>query len=151
MYMLLSETPGQETLKDQRISYDSRLWDDVRGCGGYHTVTGIEDVERTIFDRYDTVLHELTHQVHGVLTADQSREIQELYRRTKERDERDPRRVPVALRRRGVEEYLAEGANALYSPPSATPTTRATWCAAGWWRRTRTSRRWSSGSWRRPT
>ena len=82
LYELLSETPGQELLRDQRINYDSRLWDDVRGCGGYNTVTGVEDVERSILDRYNTVLHELTHQVHGVLTAAQKREIQELYRRT---------------------------------------------------------------------
>jgi len=26
-------------MRDARISYDSRLWDDVRGCGGYITVT----------------------------------------------------------------------------------------------------------------
>ena len=116
MYMLLSETPGQETLKDQRIGYDSRLWDDVRGCGGYHTITGIEDVERTIFDRYDTVLHEMTHQVHGVLTYDQSREILELYRRTKERDELDHDSFLSRYAGGAVEEYLAEGANALYSP-----------------------------------
>jgi tetratricopeptide (TPR) repeat protein len=115
MYMLLSETPGQETLKDQRIGYDSRLWDDVRGCGGYHTITGIEDVERTIFDRYDTVLHELTHQVHGVLTYDQSREILELYRRAKERDERDHDSFLSRYAGGAVEEYFAEGANALYS------------------------------------
>ena len=87
LYMLLSDCPDMETLHDQRINYDSRLWDDVRGAGGYHTVTGIEDVERTIFDRYDTVLHELSHQVHGVLVADDSREIQEHYRRAKARDD----------------------------------------------------------------
>lgn len=115
MYMLLSETPGQETLKDQRIGYDSRLWDDVRGCGGYHTITGIEDVERTIFDRYDTVLHELTHQVHGVLTYDQSREILESYRRTKQRDELDHDAFLSRYAGGAVEEYFAEGANALYS------------------------------------
>ena len=62
----LSEVPGLETIADQRISYDSRLWDDVRGCGGYTTVTGVEDVERSIYNKYNTVLHELTHQVHGV-------------------------------------------------------------------------------------
>jgi tetratricopeptide (TPR) repeat protein len=116
MYMLLSDVPGQETLKDQRISYDSRLWDDVRGCGGYHTVTGVEDVERTIFDRYDTVLHELTHQVHGVLTADQSREILQLYRRAKERDAATHDAFLSSYAGGAVEEYLAEGANALYSP-----------------------------------
>src|SRR5262245_52046895 len=116
LYMKLSECPGQETLKDQRIDYDSRLWDDVRGAGGYHTVTGIEDVERTIFDRYNTVLHELSHQVHAVLTADQSREIQELYRRAKERD--DVTKDSFLSRYAGgsVYEYFAEGANALESP-----------------------------------
>ena len=116
MYMLLSETPGQETLRDQRIGYDSRLWDDVRGCGGYHTITGVEDVERTIFDRYDTVLHEMTHQVHGVLTYDQSRGILELYRRTKQRDELDHDSFLSRYAGGAVEEYLAEGANALFSP-----------------------------------
>jgi hypothetical protein len=55
-------------MQDARISYDSRLWDDVRGCGGFITVTGIEDVERMIFHKYNTILHEMTHQVHYVLT-----------------------------------------------------------------------------------
>jgi tetratricopeptide (TPR) repeat protein len=116
LYMLLGECPNLETLRDQRINYDSRLWDDVRGAGGFHTVTGIEDVERTIFDRYDTVLHELTHQVHGILPADDSRVIQEHYRRAKARD--DSTRNGFLSRYAGgsVYEYFAEGANALHSP-----------------------------------
>jgi tetratricopeptide (TPR) repeat protein len=116
LYMLLSETPGQEPLRDQRINYDSRLWDDVRGCGGYHTVTGIEDVERTIFDNYDTVLHELTHQVHSVLTADQNRVIREHYIRAKERDDRTKNGFLSRYAGGSVYEYFAEGANALKSP-----------------------------------
>ncbi|MDZ4803263.1 MAG: tetratricopeptide repeat protein [Candidatus Eisenbacteria bacterium] len=115
LHQLLSETPGLETLRDQRISYDSRLWDDVRGAGGYNTVTGIEDVERTIFDRYNTVLHELTHQVHGVMTADQSREIQELYRQAKERDDLTKNGFLSRYAGGSVYEYFAEGANALQS------------------------------------
>jgi len=116
LYMLLSDTPGLETLKDQRIDYDSRLWDDVRGAGGYRTVTGIEDVERTIFDRYNTVLHEYTHQVHSVLTADLSREIRELYRRAKERDQVTREAFLSRYAAGAVAEYLAEGENALFSP-----------------------------------
>src|SRR6185295_8285710 len=116
MYMLLSECPAQQTLRDQRINYDSRLWDDVRGCGGYHTVTGIEDVERTIFDRYNTVLHELTHQVHSVLTADDSRRIQEAYRHAKERDDVSKEGFLSRYAGGSVYEYFAEGANALVSP-----------------------------------
>ncbi|HEX7877779.1 MAG TPA: tetratricopeptide repeat protein, partial [Candidatus Eisenbacteria bacterium] len=115
LYQRLSETPGLETLRDQRISYDSRLWDDVRGAGGYNTVTGLEDVERTIFDRYNTVLHELTHQVHGVTTADQGREIQELYRKAKERDEATRNGFLSRYAGGSVYEYFAEGANALKS------------------------------------
>ena len=116
MYLLLGECPDLETLHDQRINYDSRLWDDVRGCGGYHTVTGIEDVERTIFDRYNTVLHELTHQVHSVLTADDSREIQEHYRRAKARDDSTHNGYLSRYAGGSVFEYFAEGANALGSP-----------------------------------
>jgi tetratricopeptide (TPR) repeat protein len=116
VYMLLSDTPGGSTLRDQRINYDSRLWDDVRGAGGYHTVTGIEDVERTIFDRYNTVLHELTHQVHAILPADDSRVIQEHYRRAKERDDRTKNAYLSRYAGGSVYEYFAEGANALESP-----------------------------------
>jgi tetratricopeptide (TPR) repeat protein len=115
LHELLSESPGLETLRDQRINYDSRLWDDVRGAGGYNTVTGIEDVERTIFDRYNTVLHELTHQVHGVMTADQNRQIQEHYRKAKERDDVTKKGFLSRYAGGSVYEYYAEGANALVS------------------------------------
>ena len=112
MGMLLSDAPHMQALKDQRIEYDSRLWDDVRGAGGYNTVTGIEDVERTIFDRYNTVLHELSHQVQSVLPADQDRKIEALYQRAKGRDA--PERMAFLSRYAGgsVYEYFAEGANA---------------------------------------
>lgn len=116
LYMVLSKTPGQETLRDQRIDYDSRLWDDVRGCGGYNTVTGIEDVERDILNKYNTVLHELSHQVHAVLTADQSRQIQELYIRAKERDDRTKNGFISRYAGGAVWEYFAEGVNALKTP-----------------------------------
>ena len=114
--MQLSECPNLESLRDQRIDTDSRLWDDVRGCGGYHTVTGIEDVERTIFDRYNTVLHELTHQVHGVLPADDSRRIQDLYAKAKGRDDTNHDAFLSRYAGGTVFEYFAEGANALESP-----------------------------------
>src|SRR4029079_7323104 len=112
----LSETPGLATLRDTRINYDSGLWDDVRGAGGYNTVTGVEDVERTIFDRYNTVTHELSHQVHGVLTAEQSRTIQDLYRQAKARDEQTKNGFMSRYAGGSVYEYFAEGANALVSP-----------------------------------
>lgn len=116
LHQLLSETPGQATLRDQRIDYDSRLWDDVRGCGGFHTVTGIEDVERTILGRYNTVLHELTHQVHGILTAENKRRIQDLYRAAKVREEATGEGFLSRYAGGSVWEYFAEGANSLESP-----------------------------------
>ena len=116
LYQLLSETPGLESVRDTRINYDSRLWDDVRGAGGFNTVTGVEDVERTIFDRYNTVLHELTHQVHGVLTANQSREIQEHYRLAKQRDDTTQDGYLSRYAGGSVYDYFAEGANSLLSP-----------------------------------
>lgn len=120
MWMRLSETPQAHALKDARIDYDSRLWDDVRGMGGHFTVTGIEDVERSIFDKYNTVLHELTHQVHGVLTADQARGIEALYQQAKARDAATPDKSKGGFLSRyaggSVWEYFAEGANAEASP-----------------------------------
>ncbi len=116
MWMRLSETPQGHALKDARIDYDSRLWDDVRGMGGYFTVTGIEDVERTIFDKYNTVLHELTHQVHGVLTADQARQIEACYQQAKARDARSRDGFLSRYAGGSVWEYFAEGANAEASP-----------------------------------
>lgn len=116
MWMRLSETPQAHALKDARIGYDSRLWDDVRGMGGHFTVTGIEDVERSIFDKYNTVLHELTHQVHGVLTARQAREIEALYARAKARDAKTGTAFLSRYAGGSVWEYFAEGANAEASP-----------------------------------
>ena len=116
MWMRLSQTPQAHALKDARIDYDSRLWDDVRGMGGHFTVTGIEDVERSIFDKYNTVLHELTHQVHGVLTADQSRAIEALYQQAKARDAKTRDGFLSRYAGGSVWEYFAEGANAEASP-----------------------------------
>lgn len=116
MWMRLSETPQAHALRDARIDYDSRLWDDVRGMGGHFTVTGIEDVERSIFGRYNTVLHELTHQVHGVLTAAQARRIEALYQQAKARDARTRDGFLSRYAGGSVWEYFAEGANAEASP-----------------------------------
>jgi len=116
MWMRLSETPHAQAMRDARVDYDSRLWDDVRGMGGYLTVTGIEDVERSIFDTYNTVLHELTHQVHTVLTADQWREIEALYQQAKARDAKTRNGFLSRYAGGSVWEYFAEGANAEDSP-----------------------------------
>lgn len=112
----LSEVPGLETIADQRISYDSRLWDDVRGCGGYTTVTGIEDVERSIYNKYNTVLHELTHQVHGVFPPLDQEKIEDLYREASAIDAGGKEIFVSRYQGSSVWEYFAEGMNSYFSP-----------------------------------
>ncbi|HDR05744.1 MAG TPA: tetratricopeptide repeat protein [Candidatus Marinimicrobia bacterium] len=116
LYMKLSEVPSLAILKDQRISYDSRLWDDVRGCGGYTTVTGIEDVERMIYYRYNTIIHEMTHQVHSILTSEEKEDIEKLYLEAKEAEANGAKRFVSRYQKASVWEYLAEGVNGSVSP-----------------------------------
>lgn len=116
LYEQLSESPGLESLKDQRIDYDSRLWDDVRGAGGFTTVTGIEDVERMIFHRYNTIIHEMTHQVHAILTPEEKEHIESIYQHAAEMEKEGHSPFISRYQKASVWEYLAEGVNALASP-----------------------------------
>ncbi len=116
LHYRLSECPGVESLKDERISYDSRLWDDVRGCGGYTTVTGIEDVERSIFFAYNTVLHELTHQVHGCFPPNDIQALDDAFETARKRDDGGTPTFMSRYQASSVWEYFAEGANGYYSP-----------------------------------
>ncbi len=116
LYERLSESPYMESMEDQRIGLDSRLWDDVRGCGGYHTVTGVEDVERMIYHGSNTVIHELTHQVHYILTDEEKDLIEATYREAKRREENG---IPTFMSRYQSLtewEYFAEGVNSYHSP-----------------------------------
>jgi tetratricopeptide (TPR) repeat protein len=112
----LSECPNMQSMKDQRISYDTRLWDDVRGCGGFTTVTGIEDVERSIYFSYNTVLHELTHQVHGTLPSDDQQRIENQWAAARKLDDAGTRTFMSRYQASSAWEYFAEGANAYFSP-----------------------------------
>ncbi|MCC6475655.1 tetratricopeptide repeat protein [bacterium] len=116
LYEKLSECPNLSTMADQRIGYDSRLWDDVRGCGGYTTVTGIEDVERSIYNRYNTVLHELTHQVHGLFPPEDVQRIEETYHAASARDAKGEKVFVSRYQGSSVWEYFAEGVNSYFSP-----------------------------------
>jgi tetratricopeptide (TPR) repeat protein len=111
LHELLCQAPGMESLEDQRIGLDSRLWDDVRGAGGYNTVTGIEDVERLVFGGYNTVLHELTHQVHSTLTDPEKQLLDEAYRNAKSLEKDGTETFLSQYQGSTVWEYFAEGAN----------------------------------------
>jgi tetratricopeptide (TPR) repeat protein len=116
MYELLSAAPHMESLKDQRINLDSRLWDDVRGVGGFHSVTGVEDVRRMAYGGYNTLVHELTHQVHGIFTPEQKDAVEELYRAAKAREDEGQLAFMSRYQASTVWEFLAEGVNAYVTP-----------------------------------
>lgn len=112
----LSEAPNMQSLEDQRINLDSRLWDDVRGAGGYNTVTGVEDVERLLYGGYNTVVHELTHQVHGLLTEPEKQQLEDAYRAAKAREAAGTKTFMSRYQGSTVWEYFAEGVNAWVTP-----------------------------------
>ncbi len=73
---------GQE-FKGQR-SFDGRLWDDIRGRGGFNSATGIEDLESVINFDFNTLSHEFAHQIHGyAFNKEQKEKISELYEKAK--------------------------------------------------------------------
>ncbi|MFH0883944.1 MAG: tetratricopeptide repeat protein [bacterium] len=116
IHELLSNAPYMTPLRDQRINLDSRLWDDVRGAGGFHTVTGIEDVERQLYGGYNTVVHEMTHQVHGLLTTPEKKRLQEAYQNTKAQAADGKDVFMSRYQASTVWEYFAEGVNAFVTP-----------------------------------
>ncbi|MFN8671619.1 MAG: tetratricopeptide repeat protein [Candidatus Sericytochromatia bacterium] len=85
-YEKLTDTDKTAYLKDQK-TIDGRLWDDVKGMGGFDSATGIEDLEDSLYFDFNTLAHELTHQVHGyALDDDKITKILELYENAKKRD-----------------------------------------------------------------
>lgn len=65
-------------------SFDGRLWDDIRGRGGFNSATGIESLEETINFDFNTLTHEFAHQIHGyAFTKDQQSKISLLYEKAK--------------------------------------------------------------------
>lgn len=68
-----------------RRTFDGRVWDDVRGMGGLRAATGIEALDEARGFGFDTLAHELAHQVHLFVLGRADRErIRELYRRARE-------------------------------------------------------------------
>lgn len=47
-----------------RRTFDGRVWDDVRGVGGIQAATGIEALDEATQFGFDTLAHEVAHQVH---------------------------------------------------------------------------------------
>jgi tetratricopeptide (TPR) repeat protein len=63
-------------------TFDGRVWDDVRGIGGLRAATGIEALDEAAQFGFDTLAHEIAHQVHQYTFSPLQRaRITQLYKR----------------------------------------------------------------------
>ena len=94
-----------------RRTADGRFWDEVRGVGGFHAATGVESLEEAASFGFDTLAHEVTHQVHlFAMNQKERREVERLY----EKALREGRCLDYYAAT-CVEEYLAQGFEAFLS------------------------------------
>ncbi len=81
-HKFLWEAPYNEGLRGRR-TFDLRLWDDVKGNGGFHATSG-EDWERDVKHlRFNVVAHEFAHQIHPFLSKKHREEIKWLFLKAK--------------------------------------------------------------------
>lgn len=75
-----TDAPVRRSLRGRR-TFDGRVWDDVRGIGGMQAATGIEALDEAAAFGFDTLAHEIAHQVHfHALSRVQRARITELYK-----------------------------------------------------------------------
>ncbi|MGE3171936.1 MAG: tetratricopeptide repeat protein [Planctomycetota bacterium] len=76
-----TDADARASLRGRR-TFDGRVWDDVRGIGGLKAATGIEALDEAAQFGFDTLVHEIAHQVHyfGLRPVDRAR-ITALYRK----------------------------------------------------------------------
>lgn len=81
-----TDDPARAQLRGRR-TFDGRVWDDVRGVGGLRAATGIEALDEAAQFGFDTLAHEVAHQVHwyALRPVDRAR-IKELYLAAKAAD-----------------------------------------------------------------
>ncbi len=108
-HKLLWQSPSKERTKGAR-TFDLRLWDDVKGQGGFHAVGGEEWVRDVRIQRWNVVTHEFTHQVHGMFPDDLRAEIVRLFQAAKAE-----RRTLDYYADFNEMEYLAQAAEAFIS------------------------------------
>lgn len=58
-----TDAESRASLRGRR-TFDGRVWDDVRGVGGIQAATGIEALDDAANFGFDTLAHEVAHQVH---------------------------------------------------------------------------------------
>ena len=64
-------------------TFDLRLWDDVKGQGGFNAVGGEEWLREVKYQRWNILTHEFTHQVHGILSKKQRDQITVYFQKAK--------------------------------------------------------------------
>ena len=76
-----TDHPSRASLRGRR-TFDGRVWDDVRGIGGLRAATGIEALDEAAQFGFDTLVHEIAHQVHlhALRDSDVFGRIRQLYR-----------------------------------------------------------------------
>jgi tetratricopeptide (TPR) repeat protein len=109
-HKLLWEAPHNLGMKGQR-TFDLRLWDDIKGNGGFHSTSG-EDWEKDVkYLRFNVVAHEFAHQVHSFLSKQHREEIKWLFLKAKKE-----RRTLDFYADFNEWEYFAVGVEAYVSP-----------------------------------
>ena len=102
---------GKERTRGTR-TFDLRLWDDVKGQGGFQALSGEAWVRDAMNGRYNVLSHEFMHQVHGtVLTEAQRSEITRLFAKAKRE-----RRTLDSYADFNEMEYFAQAYEAAISP-----------------------------------
>lgn len=78
----LWQSPKHAGLRGRR-TFDLRLWDDVKGVGGFHAVAAADWQRDFKYFRTNVLLHEFTHQVHQFLSRDERDEVKRLFLKAK--------------------------------------------------------------------
>jgi tetratricopeptide (TPR) repeat protein len=74
-----TDADSRASLRGTR-TFDGRVWDDVRGIGGLQAATGIEALDEAAQFGFDTLVHEIAHQVHYYALSQRDRiKIRALY------------------------------------------------------------------------
>ena len=78
----LWEAPHNQGMKGRR-TFDLRLWDDIKGNGGFHSTSGADWAKDVKYLRFNVVAHEFAHQVHSFLSKTHREEIKWLFLKAK--------------------------------------------------------------------
>jgi len=83
IHRFLWENPDMENIKGRR-TFDLRLWDDVKGAGGYRCNSNKAQESGVKYLRFNIAGHEFAHLVQQLLTPGQRKELRRLYLKAKE-------------------------------------------------------------------